>query len=189
ARPQDAGLRQAGGIPARHFAQPVGRVRTALDPMATAGHGQVAVGVDEGGHDGRAAAIEHLVITGIQFARRHAGDLAFLDQQADADLQRGRVAVGETRIADQEACRHAITVAGCSLSRMTGPSTIHDAANVDRMPPRTIVCTSPMDVPRIPPMNAPSGMVPQTMVRMVAFIRPWTRSGVMACRKLTWLML
>ena len=63
------------------------------------------------------------------------------------------------------------------------------AANSETMPPSTIVCTRPIVVPRIPPMNAPIGIVPQTMVRMVAFIRPWTRSGVIACRRLTWLML
>ena len=34
-----------------------------------------------------------------------------------------------------------------------------------------------------------SGIVPQTRKRIVAFIRPCSRSGVIACRKLTWLML
>src|SRR6266705_3229366 len=41
----------------------------------------------------------------------------------------------------------------------------------------------------VPPMKAPIGMVPQMIVRTVAFMRPCTRSGVMACRRLTWVML
>ena len=40
-----------------------------------------------------------------------------------------------------------------------------------------------------PPRIWPSGMVPHTMKRIVAFIRPCIGSGVMAWRKLTWLML
>ena len=38
-------------------------------------------------------------------------------------------------------------------------------------------------------MSEPSGMLPQTMNRIEAFIRPCSRIGVMACRRLTWLML
>src|SRR6266513_2696463 len=41
----------------------------------------------------------------------------------------------------------------------------------------------------VPPMNAPIGMVPQMIVRTVAFMRPCTRSGVMAWRRLTCVML
>src|SRR5207302_9059608 len=160
AGPEDPGLRQPDGIVARHLPQPVGRVRTALDPMAAAGHRQVAVGIDERGYDRRAAAVEHLGISGIEVVRRHLADTAVLDQQADSNLQRGRVAVGETGIADQKASPHAITGAGCSLRRMTGPSTIHSAANVETIPPRAMVCTRPIDVPRMPPTNAPRGMVP-----------------------------
>ena len=37
-------------------------------------------------------------------------------------------------------------------------------------------------------MIAPSGIVPQTMNRIVAFIRPCIRGGVIACRSETWLM-
>src|SRR5437762_2936479 len=39
------------------------------------------------------------------------------------------------------------------------------------------------------PTVDPIGIVPQTMNRIVAFMRPCIRSGVMACRRLTWLML
>ena len=42
---------------------------------------------------------------------------------------------------------------------------------------------------RMPPTIEPIGIVPQTRKRIVAFIRPWIRSGVMAWRRLTWLML
>ena len=41
----------------------------------------------------------------------------------------------------------------------------------------------------MPPMIEPIGIVPQTRNRIVAFIRPWIRSGVIAWRRLTWLML
>ena len=41
----------------------------------------------------------------------------------------------------------------------------------------------------MPPRIEPTGIVPQTMNRIVAFIRPCIVGGVMACRKLTWLML
>ena len=37
--------------------------------------------------------------------------------------------------------------------------------------------------------DRPIGIVPQTRKRIVAFIRPWIRSGVIAWRRLTWLML
>ena len=40
-----------------------------------------------------------------------------------------------------------------------------------------------------PPRSAPSGITPQTMKRITEFIRPWIRSGVIAWRKLTWVML
>ena len=43
--------------------------------------------------------------------------------------------------------------------------------------------------PRKPPRMLPIGIVPQTMKRIVAFMRPCIRSGVIAWRKLTWLML
>ena len=38
-------------------------------------------------------------------------------------------------------------------------------------------------------MTAPMGIVPKTMKRIVAFIRPSMLSGVMAWRRLTWLTL
>ena len=38
-------------------------------------------------------------------------------------------------------------------------------------------------------MSVPSGIVPQTIQRIVAFMRPWSRSGVIACRRLTCEML
>ena len=38
-------------------------------------------------------------------------------------------------------------------------------------------------------MKPPSGIVPQTRKRMVAFIRPSSRSGHSPCRNDTWVML
>jgi hypothetical protein len=46
-----------------------------------------------------------------------------------------------------------------------------------------------MAVPSAPPSSDPSGSVPHTMNRMVAFMRPCSRAGVIAWRRLTWLTL
>ena len=54
--------------------------------------------------------------------------------------------------------------------------------------PTQIVAWRPIRSPRMPPMIAPSGIVPQTMKRIVAFIRPCIRGGVIACRSEIWLM-
>ena len=40
-----------------------------------------------------------------------------------------------------------------------------------------------------PPRIWPTGIVPHTMKRIVAFIRPCIAVGVIAWRKLNWLML
>ena len=40
-----------------------------------------------------------------------------------------------------------------------------------------------------PPTSEPSGIVPQTKKRIDAFIRPCSRCGVIACRRLTCWML
>src|SRR5262249_55261392 len=48
---------------------------------------------------------------------------------------------------------------------------------------------TPIVLPRMPPRSPPSGIVPQTRKRIVAFIRPSSRSGVTPCRKLTCPML
>ena len=45
-----------------------------------------------------------------------------------------------------------------------------------------------MTVASAPPTIWPSGIVPQTMNRIVAFILPCIRGGVIAWRRLTWLM-
>ena len=55
--------------------------------------------------------------------------------------------------------------------------------------PIQIASWTPMVVAMIPPRIWPTGIVPQTTNRIVAFIRPCIAAGVMACRKLTWLML
>ena len=55
--------------------------------------------------------------------------------------------------------------------------------------PITIVSRSPIVLPSAPPRMLPIGIVPQTMKRIEAFIRPCIPVAVIACRKLTWLML
>jgi len=51
-----------------------------------------------------------------------------------------------------------------------------------RIAPTQIVSWSPIVEPRMPPMIPPSGMVPQTRNRTVAFIRPCIRGGQIAWR-------
>ena len=63
--PEDARLHQPAGVATGDLAQPIRRVGAALDPMAPAGHRQVTVGIDKGGNNRRAAAVEHLGVTGI----------------------------------------------------------------------------------------------------------------------------
>src|SRR6185312_2777811 len=48
---------------------------------------------------------------------------------------------------------------------------------------------SPIVAPRIPPSSDPIGIVPHTANRIVAFIRPSSRSGQSSCRNDTWVML
>jgi hypothetical protein len=57
------------------------------------------------------------------------------------------------------------------------------------MAPTQSVGCRPIASPRKPPIMEPTGMVPHTMNRMVAFMRPCIRSGVIACRRLTWFTL
>ena len=57
------------------------------------------------------------------------------------------------------------------------------------MPPTISVSLTPIVLASTPPRNDPSGIVPQTMKRMTEFMRPWSRSGVIACRRLTWVTL
>jgi hypothetical protein len=54
--------------------------------------------------------------------------------------------------------------------------------------PTQIVGWSPIRLPSAPPRIAPSGIVPHTMNRIVAFIFPCIRGGVIAWRSETWLM-
>ena len=62
-------------------------------------------------------------------------------------------------------------------------------ARIEPIAPIQIAACRPRVVARMPPRMDPTGIVPQTMNRIVAFIRPCIVGGVMACRKLTWLML
>jgi hypothetical protein len=48
--------------------------------------------------------------------------------------------------------------------------------------PIQIVVCSPTAPPRTPLRALPTGMAPQTMNRIVAFMRPCIRGGVIACR-------
>ena len=62
-------------------------------------------------------------------------------------------------------------------------------ARNDPIAPTQIAAGMLTTVAITPPMTWPIGIVPHTMNRIVAFMRPCIGAGVMACRKLTWLML
>jgi hypothetical protein len=57
------------------------------------------------------------------------------------------------------------------------------------MSPIHSVGRTPIAVPSAPPMSAPSGIVPQTIQRTAAFIRPIRRGGQIDCRQLIWATL
>ena len=81
------------------------------------------------------------------------------------------------------------TGSGCSRRLRTGRPRTKSTPDSATVAPKKMVGTTPMVLPSAPPTTDPTGMVPQTTVRTVAFIRPWTRSGVIAWRRLTWVML
>ena len=53
---------------------------------------------------------------------------------------------------------------------MTGPKATHTALKVATTPPMISAGMIPDCDPSTPPMSEPTGMVPQTIVRIVAFI-------------------
>ncbi len=78
---------------------------------------------------------------------------------------------------------------GTVLSDRTGDSRTQRKASE---PPTTAIAIaglSPSIVPSIPPAKLPAGIVPHTIHLMDAFIRPCSRKGTIACRRLTWLTL
>ena len=80
--------------------------------------------------------------------------------------------------------------AGTSLSARSGAhSRSHRTAVMPPMPATSSVGRRPIVPPSTPPASEPNGIVPHTMNRIDAFMRPWSRWGVIACRRLTWLML
>lgn len=91
------------------------------------------------------------------------------------------------------------TAAGAGAKRATACSTLgtpqireaSTGATGSRLAEAAIqrVGRRPIAWPSAPPIAEPSGSVPQTMNRMVAFIRPWRLGGVIACRTLSWPML
>ena len=52
------------------------------------------------------------------------------------------------------------------------------------MAPTNSVGRRPIVEPSAPPASAPSGITPQTKKRREAFVRPSSRSGVIACIRL-----
>src|SRR5262249_30138415 len=74
---------------------------------------------------------------------------------------------------------------GISLTPRTGENSTGRKGRKQPMPLTINVVLTPILLARTPPMIAPSGMVPQTMKRMTEFMRPCSRSGVIACRRLT----
>src|SRR6267143_6750966 len=77
------------------------------------------------------------------------------------------------------------TDSGISRIRRTDENKTKRNENAPPMRPVMIALRTPIRSPRTPPVKAPRGNVPQTIVRIVAFSRPCKRTGTMACRKLT----
>ena len=69
---------------------------------------------------------------------------------------------------------------GISRSDLTGDARTHKKAVEATRPPIRIVVLMGRNVARIPPITAPRGSVPQTMKRIVAFMRPCISRGVIA---------
>src|SRR5439155_3954615 len=78
---------------------------------------------------------------------------------------------------------------GISRTERTGESSTGRKGTQQPAPLTIRVVLSPINDARTPPAKDPRGIVPQTMKRMTEFIRPWMRSGVIACRRLTCAML
>ena len=78
---------------------------------------------------------------------------------------------------------------GIACSDRTGENSTNRNGNNPPIAPTQIVAWSPIVEASTPPMISPTGIVPQTMKRIVAFMRPCMRGGVIAWRRLTWLML
>ena len=64
------------------------------------------------------------------------------------------------------------TGSGISRSVRTGESSTGRTANDIPIAPTQIALRSPNFVAMTPPINEPSGITPQTMKRMTAFMRP-----------------
>jgi len=65
-----------------------------------------------------------------------------------------------------------LTGSGCLLSLNVGPRTIQRNEALEITLPMTSVGMTPKMVLKIPPRNEPTGIVPQTIVLIVAFILP-----------------
>ena len=76
-----------------------------------------------------------------------------------------------------------------SRSERNGEKKIHRNARLCPMAATSRLARIPIVEPSVPPMRPPSGMVPQTRNRMLAFIRPRRCSGHRRWRKLTWVTL
>ncbi len=76
--------------------------------------------------------------------------------------------------------------AGASRSARTGEQATHRNAVSEPSAPVASVARSPISSPSRPTSRAPTGIVPQTTKRIVAFIRPCNRSGTIAWRRLSW---
>ena len=113
-------------------------------------------------------------------------------RHADAGYERAIEVAAGARHPDPDAPRASDRLGridGISPEPTTGENRIGRNAKIPPIAPIQIVSWRPITPPRRPPMIGPIGIVPQTMKRIVAFIRPCIRAGVIAWRRETWLML
>ena len=89
------------------------------------------------------------------------------------------------------ACAGVGRVIGAGMSRMlrSGEKRTQRNVGMTAIAPTKRAVRSERGCPSVPPASVPIGIVPQTIQRIAAFMRPWSRSGVIAWRRLTCVML
>src|SRR6185312_15882858 len=104
----------------------------------------------------------------------------------------GPEARGPTLEASSSLALHAAatasTATGIVRSLRTGDTASQQAASSCMPTAAKSICRNPSHSPPRPPAAVPNSIAPNSTKRMLAFMRPCKRSGVIACRRLMALM-
>ena len=104
AGPSDAGAGEQPRVRLGDLDETLRRVADPVDPVGTAGQGQVAVGIDHPGHDRRTGGIDHGAVgrhLALVIARPDPVDDPVADEHADTDPEPIRAAIGQRTVAVQ----------------------------------------------------------------------------------------